>query len=206
MCAGCKPVSTRTFSSLSVLMRYTGTGISISTPSSIPGVKTAPLSIRSVPAGITYSRIRPTGRPSSEDLEVLGHLPRVPVVGLRVDFDFGALHHHQVVDERVTERCSVDAARREGLDRLAERLRQQRSLGGVGVARDDRRRLGAANNPVEAGGDVRGEPEVRVRGRFAKAVLDVRAGITRPALDADQRAAVVGRPGDAVGRKRVGTK
>src|SRR6266487_1447683 len=125
-----------------------GTGISISTPSSIPGVKTAPLSIRSVPAGITYSRIRPTW-PSSEGLEVLGHLPRAPVVGLRVDLDFGALHHHQVVDERVTERGSVDAARREGLDRLAERLRQQPSLGGVGVARDDRRRLGAARNPVE---------------------------------------------------------
>src|ERR1044071_4764762 len=108
--------------------------MSISTPSSIPGVNTAPLSIRSVPAGITYSRIRPTRRPS-EHLEVLGHLPRAPVVGLRMDFDFGALHHHEVVDERVTERCSVDAARREGVDRLAERLRKQGPLGGVGVAR-----------------------------------------------------------------------
>src|SRR6266536_6594897 len=124
-----------------------GTGISISTPSSIPGVKTAPLSIRSVPAGTTYSRIRPTW-PSSEGLEVLGHLPRARVFGLRVDFDFGALHHHQVVDERVTERCSVDAACREGLDRLAERLRQQRSLGGVGVARHDRRRFGGPRDAV----------------------------------------------------------
>src|SRR5204863_5928866 len=51
---------------------------------------------------------------------------------------------------------------------------------------------------------VRGEREVRVCGRLGEAVLDMRSGIARAALNADERTTVVPAPADAVRRERVG--
>src|SRR5438477_8797999 len=78
-------------------------------------------------------------RSPSVELEVLAHLPVAPTGAvlarrLVVAVELEALHHHEVVDERVPERLPVKRALLELVDGLGERLRQERRIGGVGVA------------------------------------------------------------------------
>ena len=108
-----------------------------------------------------------------------------------------ALHHHQVVDQRVTEDRTEEAVLVKRLDCLGERGgKWWRGLG----PRTGRIRLAVAESArtcqaVHARGDVGGQVQVRVRGSLAHPVLDVRARVPGAALHPDQRAAVLHRPG-----------
>src|SRR5215218_8878900 len=107
-----------------------------------------------------------------------------------------------VIDHVVAERAARERSLRKRRDCVAQRPRESHRVGLVRVAFEPRWRLELALDPVETGGDERGEGEVRV---------DVSAG--DPRLDAPRRAttddaeptgAVVLAPGDRRRRPRSG--
>src|SRR4029453_2240544 len=99
----------------------------------LPATGAAQLGQKRAPAGseapqfeqnatLSLSPPKPAKKPfrdgRSEHLEVLAHFPCAGIRCLRVGLDPGALHHHEVVDERATERRPVNLARCERVDRL----------------------------------------------------------------------------------------
>src|SRR5207249_5580321 len=94
-----------------------------------------------------------------------------------------------VLVDRLAERLAREAALLERRDRLAERARnlgQRRVL--VRVPTIERRRLELPLDSVQAGGDRRGEGEVRIRVGAGDAILDAQR-VAAPA-DAEARRAV----------------
>src|SRR5690349_7926532 len=117
----------------------------------------------------------------SKKIEVLillplrGLLPRGArlVEPAEVARELVALDLHVVGDEHLAELTAKEWARFERVERPAEARRQRRPFGAVRVI-VARRRFERALDAVQPGDDLRGDVEIRIRGRLAKAVFQSR--------------------------------
>src|SRR5438093_9463201 len=152
--------------------------------------------------------VRPASRPAmvisilrsrSCPLEVPPPFPRrhrlveLPLLGAR---EVDEVLDHLGAEGLAEERRALELRGR--LRQRAGHLRQ--ALGLVDVGREQRRRLEAARQPVEAGREGGGEDEVGIGVRTRDATLDPQRAAV--ADDAEARGAVVVRPGDPGRRER----
>src|SRR5882672_12553253 len=164
------------------------------------------IDIRPRPTADTLMPLLPSVRISmvtlSEQVEVFAVFP---IAHFEVEAgDLGFLDPAKVFYKRFAESGAQRLVLSQRLEGLVQRAGQQvglRLVGCVGRAGEVR----PGGQAVEARVDLRGDVEVRVRRRLADAVLDARRGIAGAADDAQQRAAVLLAPDDAIGGERIGS-